>query len=72
MHTWTLLLHGAEVVLGVVWLWTSFVGHDPKKYARQLARAGVDPRTGGPSIWVQRVLGALLIIFGILGFAGRP
>ena len=71
MHVWPTVLHVGEVALGGVWLLTGFIGTDRQRFARQLARSGVDPRAAGPSLWIQRAMGALLLAFGVWGLA-RP
>jgi hypothetical protein len=68
VHFWSAVLHGAEVLLGGVWLVTGFVGTDPRRFAHQLARAGVDPRAARPSLWIQRLMGTALVALGAWGF----
>jgi hypothetical protein len=67
VHPWSTALHWAEVALGALWLYTGFAGGGARRFGRQLARAGLDPRAAGPALWIQRGLGALLLVLGIWG-----
>jgi len=64
-------LHGVPwlslvvLVVGALWLLTSVPGS--RRFGRDLGRVGADPRAAGPALWVQRVLGLLLIALGVLG-----
>lgn len=55
------------LVLGAIWLLTSFVGGG--RLGGDLGRTGADPRAVGPALWVQRALGLLLIALGVFGLA---
>lgn len=71
MHPWWTALHVVEVAVGGIWLYTGFVGTSTRRFEQQLRRAGADPRAAGPSLWIQRAMGAALLVLGVCGLTGR-
>ena len=59
----------AALVLGAVWLLTGLVSSG--RFGQDLGRAGADPRAARPALWVQRVLGLVLLALGIFGLIRR-
>ncbi len=55
----------AAVAFGLIWLISSFVGGSGTR--RDLHRAGIDPRAVRPALWIQRILGIILLALGIFG-----
>lgn len=59
--TWLGLAAG---LLGLLWIGTSFGGGGQAGPGGHLQ--GRDPRAWGPAIWVQRAMGAALLVVGVL------
>jgi hypothetical protein len=57
LHWWSVL----ELGVGALWLLTSFVG--TRGVMRQ---PGVTPRAGRSALWLQRVIGLVLVILGLV------
>jgi len=59
----------AALAVGALWLFTSLGGE--RGLPRHLAAAGRETRGAGAAVWVQRALGAALILGGALGLLRR-